>query len=155
MKVAVIQMVSGAGLPDNLRQAAELLSQAASQGAALVLLPEYFCQMGQRDADKLSICESLGSGPVSYTHLDVYKRQVQGRFLQPLLARRNGQWRDWEGQLFAAFEHVDLRELRRYADPGFDLSEGKGALRAWVDVNRGQITGATADVALSLSLIHI
>ena len=74
---------------------------------------------------------------------------VQGRFLQPLLARRNGQWRDWEGQLFAAFEHVDLRELRRYADPGFDLSQGRGALRAWVDVSRGQITGATADVALS------
>lgn len=73
MKVAVIQMVSGADLADNLRQAAELLSQAASQGAELALLPEYFCQMGQRDADKLSICESLGSGPIQQFLVDAAK----------------------------------------------------------------------------------
>lgn len=67
---------------------------------------------------------------------------------QPLLSTNNGQWRQWDGQLYAMFEHVDLSELRRYADLGVQLAQGRGALRAWADVQRGQIQGATADVAL-------
>ena len=64
MQIAAIQMVSGAGLQDNLRAAAELLRQAADQGAELALLPEYFCLMGQRDTDKLTIQERFGAGPI-------------------------------------------------------------------------------------------
>ena len=41
MQIAAIQMVSGAGLQDNLQAAAALLAQAAEQGAELALLPEY------------------------------------------------------------------------------------------------------------------
>ena len=74
---------------------------------------------------------------------------VQGRFMQPLLSRQNGRWQTWEGQIFADLKHVDLFELGRYMDPGFILSEGRGALRAWLEINRGKITGATADVALA------
>jgi uncharacterized protein (TIGR02099 family) len=74
---------------------------------------------------------------------------VRGQFLQPLLSRQNGQWQDWQGQFFAAFERVDLSELRRFVDLGFDLSQGKGAVRVWVDVSQGQVTGATADTALT------
>ncbi|WP_296542084.1 YhdP family protein [Rhodoferax sp.] len=74
---------------------------------------------------------------------------LQGRFLQPLLTRHNGRWRDWEGQLYAAFERADLSELRRYVSLGMDLNQGNGALRAWVDVDRGRITQALADVALA------
>ncbi len=64
MKVAVIQMVSGSDLTTNLAQARALLAQAASQGAELAILPEYFCLMGQSDADKLRIQETLGAGPI-------------------------------------------------------------------------------------------
>ena len=64
MQIAAIQMVSGAVLQDNLRAAADLLAQAAQQGAELALLPEYFCLMGQRDSDKLAIQESFGAGPI-------------------------------------------------------------------------------------------
>ena len=64
MQIAAIQMVSGASLQDNLRAAADLLAQAADQGAELALLPEYFCLMGQRDTDKLAIQESFGAGPI-------------------------------------------------------------------------------------------
>ena len=67
---------------------------------------------------------------------------------QPLLSTNNGQWREWDGQLYAMFDHVDLSELRRYADLGVQLAQGRGAVRAWVDVQRGQVQGATADVAL-------
>ncbi|MDD2918209.1 YhdP family protein [Rhodoferax sp.] len=74
---------------------------------------------------------------------------LQGRFLQPLLSRRQGHWQDWEGQIYAAFERADLSELRRYVQLGVDLRQGNGALRAWVDVDRGRITQVVADVALS------
>jgi uncharacterized protein (TIGR02099 family) len=74
---------------------------------------------------------------------------LRGRFLQPLLSRQNGRWESWEGQFYAAFERVDLSELRRYVDLGVDISQGRGALRAWVDVSQGRPSGAVADVALT------
>ncbi|MCF8161000.1 MAG: carbon-nitrogen hydrolase family protein [Polaromonas sp.] len=64
MKVAAIQMVSGADLPANLAEAKALLQSAAQAGAELALLPEYFCLMGRRDADKLAIQEPFGNGPM-------------------------------------------------------------------------------------------
>ena len=64
MKIAAIQMVSTGQLADNLQQAATLLAEAAAQGAELAMLPEYFCLIGQHDADKLAIQEPYGSGPI-------------------------------------------------------------------------------------------
>jgi nitrilase len=61
MNVASIQMVSTALVQDNLNQARILLQQAADQGVELAVLPEYFCLMGQRDADKLAIAETFGT----------------------------------------------------------------------------------------------
>ena len=73
---------------------------------------------------------------------------VRGMFEQPLLSLHKGQWRDWKGQLYAELGRVDLSELKRYAPLGVDLRAGNGALTAWVDVSRGEPTGALADVAL-------
>lgn len=64
MKVAAIQMVTGTQLAANLAAAEALLAQAAAQGAELAVLPEYFCAMGRRDADKLALQEPLGDGPI-------------------------------------------------------------------------------------------
>jgi predicted amidohydrolase len=64
MKVAVIQMVSRTDVQANLQQAGLLLASAAQRGAELVVLPEYFCLMGQHDADKLGIGEAYGNGPL-------------------------------------------------------------------------------------------
>ncbi|AEC20086.1 Nitrilase/cyanide hydratase and apolipoprotein N-acyltransferase [Pusillimonas sp. T7-7] len=57
-------MVSSTRLEDNLRQAADLIAQAAQAGAQLVALPEYFCILGRKDTDKLAIKEALGAGPI-------------------------------------------------------------------------------------------
>ncbi len=73
MKVAVIQMVSGTDVEGNLQQARTLLQQAAAQGAELAVLPEYFCLMGQQDADKLAIAEPPGSGPLQQFLADCAK----------------------------------------------------------------------------------
>lgn len=59
MKVAALQMVSTPRVADNLAQARGLIAQAAAAGAELVALPEYFCLMGLRDADKLAVAEPL------------------------------------------------------------------------------------------------
>ena len=74
---------------------------------------------------------------------------LQGQFEQPLLTRQPGRWQDWDGQVFASFERIDLAQLRRYASLGFDLQQGRGALRAWGDVSQGKLTGVTADLALA------
>jgi nitrilase len=64
MKVAAIQMVSTGTVSDNLQQAQGLLERAAAEGAELAVLPEYFCLIGQHDADKLAIQEPFGDGPI-------------------------------------------------------------------------------------------
>ena len=74
---------------------------------------------------------------------------AMGIFKQPLLSLRNGQWRDWAGQLYAGFDRIDVARLLGYGDLGLDVARGTGALKAWVDINRGEVTGATADVALA------
>ncbi len=75
--------------------------------------------------------------------------QAMAVFRQPLLSRRNGQWRDWDGQLYGSFARVDVGRLGRYVDTGLQVAQGHGALRVWADITRGELTGATADVALA------
>ena len=64
MKIAALQMVSAADVDRNLNAAAALIARAATAGAQLVALPEYFCLMGRRDDDKLAIAETPGDGPI-------------------------------------------------------------------------------------------
>ena len=72
-----------------------------------------------------------------------------GMFRAPLLRVRDSNWKHWNGQLFAHFSRVDVSRLRHHADVGIDVARGRGALRAWADVQRGQIVGGTADLALA------
>ena len=64
IRIAAIQMVSTDDLAENLKNAQLLISQAANEGAQLIVLPEYFCMMGLRDHDKLAVAEILGEGPI-------------------------------------------------------------------------------------------
>jgi len=74
---------------------------------------------------------------------------LRGIFRQPLLSRSEGRWQEWDGQVYGEFGRVDVSQLRRYAEVGFEVGEGHGALRAWADVARGQIAGGVADLALA------
>lgn len=62
LKVAAVQMVSGTSVKENLNAAAYWINEATKSGAKLVVLPEYFCILGQNDTDKVSIKEEFGSG---------------------------------------------------------------------------------------------
>ena len=74
MKVAAVQMVSCLQVDTNLRSADALVQEAASQGAELVALPEYFCLLGQRDTDKLAVQEQAGTGPIQQFLADAAQR---------------------------------------------------------------------------------
>src|SRR5690606_38103666 len=63
-RVAAIHTVTSTQLGQNLDEAAALIGQAVQDGAELIVLPEYFCLMGNKDRDKLAIKEALGSGPI-------------------------------------------------------------------------------------------
>ena len=64
MKVAALQMTSGADVQANLEQARTSLEEAARLGAQLAVLPENFAFMGLADADKRAVAEAEGSGPI-------------------------------------------------------------------------------------------
>lgn len=62
--VAAIQMVTTPHIGDNLEEADRLIRLAASQGARLIALPEYFGIMGMKDTDKVAAAEQDGHGPI-------------------------------------------------------------------------------------------
>ena len=72
-----------------------------------------------------------------------------GDLSSPLMRTGAGQWRDWQGSLYANFARVDVSQLKRYVDASFDVARGYGAVRAWADLGQGKITQATVDVALA------
>ncbi|MEO5671256.1 MAG: DUF3971 domain-containing protein, partial [Ramlibacter sp.] len=74
---------------------------------------------------------------------------LRALFRQPLLSTRHGRWQDWEGQVHGDFARVDVSQLRRHANLGFEVAEGRGAVRAWADIAKGQLVGGTADVVLA------
>jgi len=63
-RVAAIQMASGPNVNANLLEAQRLIDQAVNAGAGLVVLPENFAQMGNKESDKLKIQEQPGDGPL-------------------------------------------------------------------------------------------
>lgn len=74
---------------------------------------------------------------------------VRGKFYQ-LPWQRAGDTTQWSGELFADLPYVDLATLRQWVamDKGLSLQEGRGVMRLWTDVQKGQPVGVTADVAL-------
>ncbi len=72
---------------------------------------------------------------------------LRGQFTQSLL-ERPGALQHWSGQLFADLPRTDVRELRRYLDLPFELNEGDGALRAWLEMDKGQPRQLTLDMGL-------
>lgn len=64
VKVAAIQMASSPNVSANLVEARRLIEMAATAGAKLVVLPEYFCIMGLKDVDKVKLREKPNEGPI-------------------------------------------------------------------------------------------
>jgi len=64
VRVAAIQMNSGAEVSQNLDLAGDLLREAANDGCTLAVLPENFALMPAQGRDKARHAESPGEGPI-------------------------------------------------------------------------------------------
>lgn len=77
---------------------------------------------------------------------------LRGRFTGPLWQQRLGDWRQWQGTVYADLPRVDLSLLQQHvslpADWGLGVDEGRGALRAWIDWQRGTVAAVQVDLAL-------
>ena len=75
---------------------------------------------------------------------------LRAKLREPLrLAEAPGTpWADWRGTLYADLPRADLSALGRHVSLPFELAQGRGALRAWIDIEHGRPAGATADLAL-------
>jgi len=74
---------------------------------------------------------------------------LRGMLRQPLLSGDAGNWKLWSGELYAEFGRIEAAPLRAYSRlAGVEIERGRGALRTWADVQKGQIVGALADVQL-------
>lgn len=74
VRIAAIQMASGPSVSANLEEAFRWIEEAATQGAKLVVLPEYFCIMGMKDTDKLAVREQPGDGEIQSFLSETAKR---------------------------------------------------------------------------------
>lgn len=64
VRVAAIQMASGPNVSANLAEAERLIELAVEAGARMIVLPEFFCIMGLKDADVVKAREAEGHGPI-------------------------------------------------------------------------------------------
>ena len=59
LRVAAVQLTSRGDLTDNLARCGHLVGQAAERGARLVVLPECFAFLGEREGEKMAVAEGL------------------------------------------------------------------------------------------------
>jgi uncharacterized protein (TIGR02099 family) len=74
---------------------------------------------------------------------------LRGDLRQPLLSVRNGNWKNWSGQLYAELPYIDVTHLDDYVEVDARFNQGSGGLRLWADVDHGRIAGGTVDLALN------
>ncbi len=75
VRVAAIQMSSGADVDANLALAGSLIGEAAGGGCRLAVLPENFALMPERARDKAKHAEQPGDGPIQRFLVDTAKRE--------------------------------------------------------------------------------
>jgi len=74
---------------------------------------------------------------------------VRARFTHPRFGGRASDIARWKGELYADLREADLAAWKQYVDYPFQLTQGKGSLRAWMRLDRARLAGFTADLALA------
>ena len=75
---------------------------------------------------------------------------LRAQFREPLLSTHAGAWQRWSGKVYGEFARVDVSQLRHHVNlEGLEVQQGRGALRVWAEVQRGEVAEATADLALA------
>jgi uncharacterized protein (TIGR02099 family) len=74
---------------------------------------------------------------------------VRADFAHPLFASSISDVALWKGELFADVSATDLAAGKAYLDYPFQVSQGKGSVRAWLTLDHAKLAGFTADVGLA------
>ena len=73
---------------------------------------------------------------------------IRAAFSHPRFASRIADPRQWKGELYADVRQTDLAAWTPYIDYPFQVSQGKGSVRAWLTLDHARMEGFTADVGL-------
>lgn len=170
-RVAAIQTVSSTSLEDNLAQVEQLVQRAAGQGAKLILLPEYFCLMGEKDEDKVALGEQPGAGRIQQFLADAARKHNIWLIGGTLPLESPDKHRiynttmvyDPQGRQVARYDKIHLFGFRRDAEfydesatirPGeavpqaFEAPFGKVALSICYDLRFPELYRAFSEVSL-------
>ena len=118
-KVAALQMASGPNVEGNLSEARRLIETAVSQGARLIVLPEFFSIMGMKEDDMVAVREQVGAGPMQQFMSDMARKHriwVVGGSI-PLVADAPNKIRntclvyDEHGKQIARYDKIHLFNL--------------------------------------------
>jgi uncharacterized protein (TIGR02099 family) len=74
---------------------------------------------------------------------------LRADFTNPRFAASRADVTLWKGELYADLRDTDLAGWKAYVDYPFELTRGKGSVRAWLSLDHAKLAGFTADVALS------
>ncbi|WP_395822856.1 YhdP family protein [Collimonas sp.] len=74
---------------------------------------------------------------------------MRANFVHPPFARKLSDVSRWRGTLYADLHDADLSAWKDYIDYPLELSKGKGAVRAWLDLDQSRVRDFTADLQLS------
>lgn len=80
---------------------------------------------------------------------------LTGKFGQPFLSAHAGDFKLWSGQAHVDMPRMDIQYLQEYLDLHLQTLKGEGAVRAWIDLEKGEPTGLTTDVAMRNVLLRI
>ncbi|WP_396430191.1 carbon-nitrogen hydrolase family protein [Limnohabitans sp.] len=130
MKIAALQIVSAPDLATNLATAERLIDQAASDGAQLVSLPEYFVQIGLHETDKFQIAEEVGQGSIQEMlaskarqhNIWVAGGSIPIKTQDPAKVTNTALLFNPQGEVVARYDKV---HLFRYQDGARNLDEGR------------------------------
>ena len=153
-RIAAVQLASGPNVKGNLQEAARLIEIAATHGAKLVALPEYFAIMGMRDDDKVKAREKPGAGPIQQ-FLSTTARQhgiwlvggsVPLECANPAKVRNSCLVYDDKGKLAARYDKIHLF--------GFEMGKEHYAEERTIEPGSDVVTVDTPFGRLGLSICY-
>jgi uncharacterized protein (TIGR02099 family) len=74
---------------------------------------------------------------------------LRARFSHPAFGARPSDAARWKGEVYVDLRNTDLAAWRPYVTYPFTLTQGRGSLRAWVDIDHARLASVTADLALA------
>jgi uncharacterized protein (TIGR02099 family) len=74
---------------------------------------------------------------------------IRADFVHPVFARKIADFKQWKGTLYGDWRNTDLAVWKTYLDYPFEVQQGAGSVRAWLNFDHARIVDFTADLTLS------